>query len=108
MATLTERMLGAARLEVATYEEVEHDQNATGQAVVRISFASASAFSGESVTSVSSFAPYCLKAARTTWLASCSQAFPLMSVTSFASVSGRVMSPGVPHRGSSEFAWKAD
>ena len=29
---LTDRMLGAAMLDVATYEEVEHDQTATGQA----------------------------------------------------------------------------
>lgn len=32
MATFVERMLGAARLDAATYEEVEHDQTATGQA----------------------------------------------------------------------------
>lgn len=34
MASMTERMLGAARLDVATYEEVEHDASATGQAAV--------------------------------------------------------------------------
>jgi hypothetical protein len=33
MATLAERMLGAARLERATYEEVEQDRTATGQAL---------------------------------------------------------------------------
>jgi hypothetical protein len=33
MATLAERMVGAARLERATYEEVEHDRTATGQAL---------------------------------------------------------------------------
>jgi hypothetical protein len=33
MATFTERMIGAATLNVPTYEEVEHDQTATGQAV---------------------------------------------------------------------------
>jgi hypothetical protein len=33
MATLVERMLGAARLERATYEEVEQDRRATGQAL---------------------------------------------------------------------------
>ena len=27
-----QRMIGAARLDVPTYEEVEHDQRATGQA----------------------------------------------------------------------------
>ena len=32
MAGFTERMVGAATLDVRTYEEVEHDQNATGQA----------------------------------------------------------------------------
>lgn len=34
MASMTERMLGAARLDVAIYEEVEHDASATGQAAV--------------------------------------------------------------------------
>ena len=33
MASLTQRMIGAARLDVATYEEVEADQTATGQAM---------------------------------------------------------------------------
>jgi len=33
MASLAERMVGAARLERATYEEVEHDRTATGQAL---------------------------------------------------------------------------
>jgi hypothetical protein len=33
MASFTERMIGAAKLDVATYEEVEHDQNAMGQAI---------------------------------------------------------------------------
>ncbi|UCC71233.1 MAG: YIP1 family protein [Gemmatimonadota bacterium] len=32
MAGFTERMIGAATLDVGTYEEVEHDQSATGQA----------------------------------------------------------------------------
>jgi len=32
MAGFTERMVGAATLNIATYEEVEHDQTATGQA----------------------------------------------------------------------------
>jgi hypothetical protein len=32
MAGFTERMMGAAMLDVATYEEVEHDGSATGQA----------------------------------------------------------------------------
>jgi hypothetical protein len=32
--TLTERMLGAARLQVSTYEEVEHDTSATAQAAL--------------------------------------------------------------------------
>jgi hypothetical protein len=33
MATLIERAIGAARLDVATYEEVEHDPEALGQAM---------------------------------------------------------------------------
>lgn len=32
MASFTERMIGAATLDVGTYEEVEHDTTATGQA----------------------------------------------------------------------------
>jgi hypothetical protein len=32
MASFTERMIGAATLNVSTYEEVEHDRNATAQA----------------------------------------------------------------------------
>jgi len=31
-ATMLERMIGAAKLDIATYEEVEHDESATGQA----------------------------------------------------------------------------
>jgi hypothetical protein len=34
MASLTERMLGAAKLDVATYEEVESDTTATSQAML--------------------------------------------------------------------------
>jgi hypothetical protein len=33
MASFTERMIGAAKLETAIYEEVEHDQGAMGQAI---------------------------------------------------------------------------
>jgi len=33
MASFTGRMIGAAKLETATYEEVEHDQTAMGQAI---------------------------------------------------------------------------
>jgi hypothetical protein len=36
MATLVERAIGAAKLDVATYEEVEHDPEALGQAVIVI------------------------------------------------------------------------
>lgn len=32
--SITDRMIGAATLDIATYEEVEHDQSATGQAAV--------------------------------------------------------------------------
>lgn len=31
-STMTERMIGAAKLDIETYEEVEHDESATGQA----------------------------------------------------------------------------
>jgi hypothetical protein len=34
MATLVERAIGAAKLDAATYEEVEHDPDALGQAVI--------------------------------------------------------------------------
>jgi hypothetical protein len=33
MASFTDRMMGAARLDAAIYEEVEHDENALGQAL---------------------------------------------------------------------------
>jgi hypothetical protein len=33
MASFTDRMIGAAKLEAATYEEVENDPNAMGQAI---------------------------------------------------------------------------
>jgi hypothetical protein len=32
--SITDRMMGAAMLDIATYEEVEHDESATGQAAV--------------------------------------------------------------------------
>lgn len=40
MATLLERAIGAARLDVATYEEVEHDQTALAQAMAVVAIAS--------------------------------------------------------------------
>ncbi len=40
MATLTERMIGAARLDAQTYEEVEHDETATSQAMLVVVLAS--------------------------------------------------------------------
>ena len=40
MATFTERMIGAASLDVRTYEEVEADQQATGQAIAVVVLAS--------------------------------------------------------------------
>jgi len=43
MSTLMNRMLGAARLDVATYEEVEHDRSATGQAALVVVLASVAA-----------------------------------------------------------------
>ena len=39
MATLVERMQGAAMLRVPTYEEVEHDHTATGQAATVVAIA---------------------------------------------------------------------
>ena len=50
MATFVGRMIGAAKLDVPTYEEVENDAGATGQAllvVVLSSLASGVAFRGE-------------------------------------------------------------
>ncbi len=43
MASLTERMLGAAKLDVATYEEVEADVTATPQAMLVVVLASLAA-----------------------------------------------------------------
>jgi len=42
MATLQERMIGAAKLDPATYEEVEADQTATGQAATVVVIAAIS------------------------------------------------------------------
>lgn len=39
MASFAERMVGAAMLNPATYEEVEHDSSATGQAALVVMFA---------------------------------------------------------------------
>ncbi|MFQ5778916.1 MAG: YIP1 family protein [Terriglobia bacterium] len=47
MASFTERMLGAAKLDVRTYEEVEADQNATGQAMAVVVLASVAAGIGQ-------------------------------------------------------------
>ncbi len=43
MATFGERLIGAARLDAETYEEVEHDQTATGQAAGVVVFSSVAA-----------------------------------------------------------------
>jgi hypothetical protein len=43
MATFTERVIGAARLHVPTYEEVEHDPHATGQAMAVVVLSSVAA-----------------------------------------------------------------
>jgi hypothetical protein len=51
-SSFTERMIGAAMLNVAIYEEVEHDESATGQAavvVVLAAIASAIGSAGEGV-----------------------------------------------------------
>lgn len=46
MASMLDRMIGAARLDVATYEEVEHDASATGQAAVVVVIAAIAAAIG--------------------------------------------------------------
>ena len=43
MSSFTERMIGAARLDAETYEEVEHDANAMGQAVAVVLLSSIAA-----------------------------------------------------------------
>ena len=43
MASFTERMIGAAKLEVRTYEEVEADTTATGQAMAVVILSSVAA-----------------------------------------------------------------
>ena len=43
MASFTDRMIGAAKLDVATYEEVEADQEAIGQAMAVVVFSSLAA-----------------------------------------------------------------
>jgi hypothetical protein len=43
MSSFTERMIGAARLDVATYEEVEADTSATGQALIVVVLSSLAA-----------------------------------------------------------------
>ena len=43
MADLVERMIGAARLDVKIYEEVEADTNATGQAMAVVVISSVAA-----------------------------------------------------------------
>lgn len=47
MASFTERMIGAAKLNVHTYEEVEADRTATGQAMAVVVLASVAAGIGE-------------------------------------------------------------
>lgn len=49
MASFTDRILGAARLDVATYEEVEADPGALGQAMAVVALASVSAGVGSSI-----------------------------------------------------------
>lgn len=46
MSVLTERMIGAATLRTATYEDVEHDPSATGQAVLVVVMSSVAAALG--------------------------------------------------------------
>ena len=51
MATLIERAIGAARLDVATYEEVEADAGALGQAMTVVAVAAVASGIGSSVNS---------------------------------------------------------
>ena len=44
--TFTQRMVGAAALDVPTYEEIEHDRNATGQAAAVVAIAAAASAIG--------------------------------------------------------------
>lgn len=41
MAAFVDRMIGASRLSISTFEEVEHDERATGQALAVVALASA-------------------------------------------------------------------
>lgn len=43
MQSFTQRMIGAAKLQVPTYEEVEHDKSATGQAAIVVVLAALAA-----------------------------------------------------------------
>jgi hypothetical protein len=43
VATFSERVIGAARLDAATYEEIEHDPSAIGQALAVVAVASIAA-----------------------------------------------------------------
>lgn len=47
MASFTERMIGAATLSVPIYEEVEHDQTATGQAAAVVAIVALAGAIGE-------------------------------------------------------------
>jgi len=49
MASLVDRMMGAARLDVKTYEEVEADQNALGQAMTVVVLSAVAAGIGNSM-----------------------------------------------------------
>jgi len=50
MASFTQRMIGAARLDVATYEEVEADKTATGQALAVVFLSALAAGIGGAAT----------------------------------------------------------
>jgi hypothetical protein len=51
MATLLERAIGAARLDVATFEEIEADPNALGQAIAVVAIASVATGIGSAAVS---------------------------------------------------------
>ena len=51
MATLLERAIGAARLDVATYEEVESDPTALGQAMTVVAIAGVASGIGSAAVS---------------------------------------------------------
>ena len=67
MSTLTHRLIGAARLNAKSYEEVEADPRTTGQAIGVVLLSSAAAAIGSGITDVAGFAGI-LVAAVLSWI----------------------------------------